>query len=70
MKYSNSLGLACIATFCLTVLAAPSGLEDNRIDDRAEVIKSAFKHAWKGYSDYAYGHDELQPLTNGTTDSR
>ncbi|KAI8083909.1 glycoside hydrolase [Thamnidium elegans] len=70
MKYSNSLGLASIATFCLTVLAAPSGLEDNGIDDRAEIIKSAFKHAWKGYSDYAYGHDELQPLTNGTTDSR
>ncbi|KAI9361502.1 glycoside hydrolase [Pilaira anomala] len=41
-----------------------------QLDHRAEAIKNAFKHAWKGYSDYAYGHDELRPLTNGTTDSR
>ncbi|KAI8352831.1 glycoside hydrolase [Choanephora cucurbitarum] len=38
--------------------------------DRAEMVKNAFRHAWKGYSDYAFGHDELQPMTNGTTDSR
>lgn len=70
MKYSNTLGLACIATFCLTVMATPSGLEADLIDNRAEIIKSAFKHAWKGYSDHAFGHDEIQPLTNGTNDSR
>ncbi|KAG2213585.1 hypothetical protein INT46_002737, partial [Mucor plumbeus] len=37
---------------------------------RAEMVKNAFKHAWEGYSNFAYGHDELQPMTNGTTDSR
>ncbi|RCH83920.1 hypothetical protein CU098_008294 [Rhizopus stolonifer] len=39
-------------------------------DHRAEMVRNAFRHAWKGYTDYAYGHDELQPMTNGTTDSR
>lgn len=34
------------------------------------MVKSAFQHAWNGYSSFAYGHDELQPITNGTTDSR
>lgn len=63
-KYT--FGLACIATICLSVLAAPT---DNT-DERSLMIKNAFKHAWQGYSAFAYGHDELQPITNGTTDSR
>ncbi|KAI9018126.1 glycoside hydrolase [Phycomyces nitens] len=37
---------------------------------RAETIKNAFRHAWGGYAEHAFGHDELEPLTNGTTDSR
>lgn len=40
------------------------------IDPRAEEVKKAFKHAWDGYSKYAYGHDEIQPLSNGVSDSR
>ena len=27
------------------------------------AIKEAFAHSWKGYSDYAWGMDELTPLT-------
>jgi mannosyl-oligosaccharide alpha-1,2-mannosidase len=35
---------------------------------RRKAVKEAFKHAWKGYSTYAMGHDELRPLTNGSAD--
>ena len=30
---------------------------------RAEAIKEAFRHGWNGYKKYAYGFDELRPLT-------
>lgn len=29
----------------------------------------AFKHAWNGYEKYAFGHDEIRPVTNQTNDS-
>ncbi|KAG0183274.1 hypothetical protein DFQ29_007820 [Apophysomyces sp. BC1021] len=39
-------------------------------EQRAGIIKDAFKYAWEGYRLHAFGHDELQPMTNKTTDSR
>ena len=34
----------------------------------AAVIRAAFLHAWDGYVRYAWGHDELRPLSNGYRD--
>ncbi|KAM9841270.1 endoplasmic reticulum mannosyl-oligosaccharide 1,2-alpha-mannosidase [Aulostomus maculatus] len=31
--------------------------------DRLEAVRQAFRHAWKGYKDYAWGHDELKPIS-------
>ncbi|XP_067106049.1 endoplasmic reticulum mannosyl-oligosaccharide 1,2-alpha-mannosidase isoform X2 [Osmerus mordax] len=31
--------------------------------DRLEVVREAFTHAWKGYKEFAWGHDELKPLS-------
>lgn len=62
---NSAFGLACIATACLSVLAKPV-----EVDRRATMVKDAFLHAWTGYSTHAFGHDELRPVTNGTTDSR
>nr|XP_020470805.1 endoplasmic reticulum mannosyl-oligosaccharide 1,2-alpha-mannosidase-like [Monopterus albus]XP_020470806.1 endoplasmic reticulum mannosyl-oligosaccharide 1,2-alpha-mannosidase-like [Monopterus albus]XP_020470807.1 endoplasmic reticulum mannosyl-oligosaccharide 1,2-alpha-mannosidase-like [Monopterus albus] len=31
--------------------------------DRLEVVRDAFRHAWKGYKAYAWGHDELKPIS-------
>ncbi|XP_055036573.2 endoplasmic reticulum mannosyl-oligosaccharide 1,2-alpha-mannosidase [Misgurnus anguillicaudatus] len=31
--------------------------------DRAEAVREAFKHAWKGYKAFAWGHDELKPIS-------
>lgn len=31
--------------------------------DRVEVVREAFRHAWKGYKAFAWGHDELKPIS-------
>ena len=36
--------------------------------DRALLVREAFRHAWRGYERYAWGHDELRPLTAGARD--
>ncbi|XP_038150034.1 mannosidase, alpha, class 1B, member 1b [Cyprinodon tularosa] len=30
---------------------------------RMEAVRDAFRHAWKGYKDYSWGHDELRPVS-------
>uniref|UniRef100_A0A8C5EAM4 alpha-1,2-Mannosidase n=1 Tax=Gouania willdenowi TaxID=441366 RepID=A0A8C5EAM4_GOUWI len=32
-------------------------------EDRLEAVRDAFRHAWKGYKSYAWGHDELKPIS-------
>ncbi len=34
----------------------------------AEQVKDAFVHAWDGYERFAWGHDQLLPLTGGARD--
>ena len=34
----------------------------------AERVRQDFLHAWGGYKQYAWGHDELRPLTKGYRD--
>ncbi|KPP66808.1 endoplasmic reticulum mannosyl-oligosaccharide 1,2-alpha-mannosidase-like [Scleropages formosus] len=31
--------------------------------DWPEAVKEAFRHAWKGYREFAWGHDELKPIS-------
>ncbi|XP_077986058.1 endoplasmic reticulum mannosyl-oligosaccharide 1,2-alpha-mannosidase-like isoform X2 [Glandiceps talaboti] len=46
--------------------------EEDEVDDkpkygpqnpRQEAVVAAFKHAWSGYKKYAWGHDELKPIS-------
>lgn len=32
---------------------------------RQSAVVEAFKHAWRGYKKYAWGHDNLKPITGG-----
>jgi len=34
----------------------------------AEQVRQEFLHAWNGYKQYAWGHDELKPLSKGYHD--
>jgi len=38
--------------------------------DRADAIKDAFQFGWDGYYQYAFPHDQLEPVTNGYSDPR
>lgn len=31
--------------------------------ERQEAVRQAFRHAWKGYREHAWGHDELKPIS-------
>ncbi|XP_059214119.1 endoplasmic reticulum mannosyl-oligosaccharide 1,2-alpha-mannosidase [Centropristis striata] len=31
--------------------------------ERLEAVREAFRHAWKGYKAFAWGHDELKPIS-------
>jgi mannosyl-oligosaccharide alpha-1,2-mannosidase len=35
---------------------------------RRERVKDAFRHAWKGYKEHAWLHDEVMPLSGGNKD--
>lgn len=38
-------------------------LPPEKVNDRQKAVINAFKHAWKGYKDFAWGHDELKPIS-------
>lgn len=37
-------------------------------ESRLEAVREAFRHAWKGYKDFAWGHDELKPISKSYTE--
>lgn len=37
-------------------------------NDRQRAVVKAFKHAWKGYKEFAWGHDNLKPISMGSHD--
>lgn len=46
----------------------PTSPQEKLIWERRKgVIREAFQHAYGGYERFAFGYDELKPLSNGTT---
>ncbi len=39
-----------------------------RADDMADKVRAEFLHSWHAYEQYAWGHDELRPLTKAPRD--
>jgi hypothetical protein len=52
--------LVCLV--CVALVSTSSAQEVNRKKLAAEV-KAEFLHAWNGYKKYAWGHDDLKPLS-------
>lgn len=52
------------------VLARPNiGVQfTSVVDERQQAVVDAFKHAWKGYRQFAWGHDHLKPMSEGYHD--
>lgn len=38
------------------------------VNERQKAVVDAFKHAWKGYKQFAWGHDHLKPISEGYHD--
>lgn len=47
--------------------SAPAAPTDNSRDE-AEQVRQEFLHSWRAYKRYAWGHDELKPLSKGHRD--
>lgn len=62
MKLQQLLPLA-LSALPFLVHAAPSR-------DRSEAVREAFLHSWNGYKTYAWGADELKPVTKKGGNSR
>lgn len=51
-------------------LPAPLREEWTRLfDARAEQVKESMRHFWRAYRQYAFGHDELRPLSKSHRDN-
>src|SRR5437762_7694120 len=53
----------------LTLCLAPSVFAQN-VDKKGmtERVKAEFKHAWDGYKQYCWGHDDLKPISKTCRD--
>src|ERR1039457_3869476 len=50
------------------VAPADSAMPPATNSEMADRVRQEFLHAWKGYKLYAWGHDELQPLSKSYHD--
>ncbi|VDM70691.1 unnamed protein product, partial [Strongylus vulgaris] len=37
-------------------------------NERQKAVVAAFQHAWQGYRKFAWGHDQLKPISGGYSD--
>src|SRR5450432_1654157 len=72
MKTSAAMGGAILlaALSAPTAFARPATATPAPVDSAAMAarVKAEFLHAWTGYRRYAWGHDELMPLSNKPRD--
>src|SRR5437764_15392918 len=61
---STALLLVCSLLFAPT-LSLAAQRKQTEVDRRklAAEVRAEFLHAWRGYQQYAWGHDDLRPLT-------
>ena len=61
-KISNSI--------VLILICALAAFAQTKVDKKqmAAQVKSEFMHAWNGYQKYAWGHDDLKPLSKSYKD--
>uniref|UniRef100_A0A8C5NC48 alpha-1,2-Mannosidase n=1 Tax=Gouania willdenowi TaxID=441366 RepID=A0A8C5NC48_GOUWI len=41
----------------------PPANPEAKPSEESEAVREAFRHAWRGYKDFAWGHDELRPIS-------
>ena len=75
MRPASTLTRFCTVAVTLLLLCAVAGAQDrsSQWTDKQKArlaarVRSDFQHAWKGYKRYAWGHDELTPLSRSYHD--
>jgi mannosidase alpha-like ER degradation enhancer 2 len=56
------------AVAALAIAGVRPGSGQTAAPQEAAAVREAFLHAWDGYTRWAWGHDELLPLTHGRRD--
>lgn len=58
------------AILILSIVSGLSAQKPQKLDRKrlAAQVKTEFLHAWNGYKKYAWGHDDLMPLSKGYKD--
>lgn len=74
-RLSACIAIAGFASFQCSEAAVVSKRNDSLYkctsnNDKSNKIKESFLLAYNGYKKYAWGHDELLPLSKGASDSR
>lgn len=61
----KSLTIKTIALVLALLFSAPAAQAQRPVNRRqlAAEVKAEFLHAWQGYKKYAWGHDDLKPLS-------
>ena len=63
------LSLLLVPTIGVAAQAKPDAtFSDAKAARTAQEVKGQFMHAWRGYREYAWGHDGLKPLSNQPAD--
>jgi mannosidase alpha-like ER degradation enhancer 2 len=60
-----------VSAFLLLAIVSQTFAQINQKVDKkqlADQVKAEFLHAWNGYKKYAWGHDDLKPLTKSYKD--
>src|SRR5215212_9046393 len=62
--------LLALSTLLTPALSFAAPQRAGRVDRRASAarVRAEFLHAWRGYERYAWGHDELKPLSKTARD--
>lgn len=45
-----------------------SGVASSELESRRTAVRNAYLHTWNNYERYAWGHDELKPLSKSAQD--
>ena len=61
----NNVTRKSIALFLALIFSSPAAQAQRPVNRRqlAAEVKAEFLHAWTGYKKYAWGHDDLKPLS-------
>ncbi|WP_133500953.1 glycoside hydrolase family 47 protein [Cognatilysobacter terrigena] len=65
---SSATGKAAHAASSVTGAESLPPVDDAEAAHMAERVKGEFLHAWRGYRQYAWGHDDLKPLSKAPHD--